>query len=364
MRIRSRLPTERPYLENPRRVTQRACGARLQEKPEWIGCSFAYWHGAAHVLDGPLTLVPSGCRLRAGRCFAVATGTVKWFSTEKGYGFIAPDDGGKDVFVHHTGIANGGFKSLAEGAKVEFEIVEGPKGPQAKNVVPISSYAPSVRWACVRATGAATWSSSRQRRGAGGPGLARGPELIVRPPPDRPVATIEVAHRQARFRVQRPAYSSADSGHPTLGTRRSGEPSRGYFPRAVFFFGLGFLVLPVLPCAASFFGRFGDTGSLLAWLAVLSCLRVPIRSEAPSRPAGRSARRYRSASPACQSTEPSRPRPESAIVNGCCRRARPAKVARRCVPVSLSRATAASRLSQQTTFQERESASADQATPS
>jgi CspA family cold shock protein len=69
----------------------------------------------------------------------VATGTVKWFNAEKGYGFIAPDGGGEDVFVHHTGIADGGFKSLAEGAKVEFEIVEGTKGPQAKNVVPISS---------------------------------------------------------------------------------------------------------------------------------------------------------------------------------------------------------------------------------
>src|SRR6266540_1121 len=143
-----------------------------------------------------------------------------------------------------------------------------------------------------------------------------------------------------------------------------GRPSRGYFPRAVFFFGFGFLVLPVLPGAASFFGRFGDTGSLLPWLAVLGCLRVRILSEAPSPPVGPPARRYRSASPPCQSTEPSRPRPETAIVNGCCRRARPAKVARRCVPVSLSRATAAPRPSQQTTRQETGSPSADQATPS
>jgi len=103
--------------------------------------------------------------------------------------------------------------------------------------------------------------------------------------------------------------------------------------------------------------------SFLGW-ALLQCLRVRARSEAPSRPAGRSARRYRSASPPCQSTEPSRPRPETAMVNGCCKRARPAKVARRCGPLSLSRATAASRLSQQTTRQEKGSASADQATPS
>src|SRR6266542_1060918 len=146
-------------------------------------------------------------------------------------------------------------------------------------------------------------------------------------------------------------------------TPRSVDPSRGYFPRAVFFFGFGLLVLPVLAGAGSFFGRFGDTCSLLAWLAVLGWLRVRIRSEAPSGPAGRSGRRYRSASPACQSTERSCPRPETAIVNGCCRRARPAKVARRCVPVSLSRATVASRLSQQTTRQETGSASADHSTP-
>jgi hypothetical protein len=139
------------------------------------------------------------------------------------------------------------------------------------------------------------------------------------------------------------------------------EPlSRGYFPRDVFFFGLGLLVLPVLPGAASFFGRFGDTDSLLPSLAI----RSRLRAAAPSPPAGRSARRYRSASPAWQSTEPSHPRPETAIVNGCRKRARPAKVARRCVALSSSRATAVSRLSQQTTRQEKGSPAADQATPS
>ena len=64
----------------------------------------------------------------------MATGTVKWFSDDKGYGFIKPDDGGKDLFVHHTAIAGGGFRSLAEGAKVEYEEEQGPKGPNAVNV--------------------------------------------------------------------------------------------------------------------------------------------------------------------------------------------------------------------------------------
>ena len=68
--------------------------------------------------------------------FFLATGTVKWFNDAKGYGFIAPDEGGKDLFVHHSNIAGEGFKSLPENAKVEFEAREGSKGPEATNVVP------------------------------------------------------------------------------------------------------------------------------------------------------------------------------------------------------------------------------------
>ena len=64
----------------------------------------------------------------------MATGTVKWFNDAKGYGFIAREDG-SDLFVHHSGIQSDGFKSLDEGAKVTFDVVDGPKGPSATNVV-------------------------------------------------------------------------------------------------------------------------------------------------------------------------------------------------------------------------------------
>ncbi|HET8678674.1 MAG TPA: cold-shock protein [bacterium] len=61
-------------------------------------------------------------------------GSVKWFSAEKGYGFITPDDGTKDLFVHHSAIQADGFRTLNEGDKVEFEVTQGQKGPQAVNV--------------------------------------------------------------------------------------------------------------------------------------------------------------------------------------------------------------------------------------
>jgi cold shock protein len=64
----------------------------------------------------------------------MAQGTVKWFSDEKGYGFISPDEGGEDLFVHHSGIAGNGFKSLEEDTKVIYEATQGKKGMQADNV--------------------------------------------------------------------------------------------------------------------------------------------------------------------------------------------------------------------------------------
>ena len=65
----------------------------------------------------------------------MATGTVKWFNDAKGYGFIAPDEGSKDLFVHFSNIAGEGFKSLSEGSRVEYEAREGTKGPEATNVI-------------------------------------------------------------------------------------------------------------------------------------------------------------------------------------------------------------------------------------
>ena len=66
----------------------------------------------------------------------MATGTVKWFNADKGFGFIAPDDGSDDLFVHHSEVKTGGYASLTEGQKVEFTVGQGRKGPCATNVTP------------------------------------------------------------------------------------------------------------------------------------------------------------------------------------------------------------------------------------
>jgi CspA family cold shock protein len=79
----------------------------------------------------------SGTDQRPVKETSMATGTVKWFNAEKGFGFIAPDDGSADVFAHYSAIASSGYKSLDENQKVQFDVTQGPKGPQAENINPL-----------------------------------------------------------------------------------------------------------------------------------------------------------------------------------------------------------------------------------
>ena len=91
----------------------------------------------------------------------MATGTVKWFNDSKGFGFITPDDGGKDLFAHHSSIQGSGFKSLKEGQKVSFDVTQGQKGPAATNInkplrrIPMFDDGPAPRRADLRRPGRA-----------------------------------------------------------------------------------------------------------------------------------------------------------------------------------------------------------------
>jgi len=96
------------------------------------------------------------------------TGTVKWFNGEKGYGFITPDDGSKDCFVHFSAIQGGGFRSLDEGERVEFDIGQGQKGPQAENVTRLGGGTGG------EGGGGSSGGGGRGGRGGGGGGYGGG----------------------------------------------------------------------------------------------------------------------------------------------------------------------------------------------
>ena len=92
---------------------------------------------ASRITRGSAETARLTCRAGATLATEMATGVVKWFNNAKGYGFITPDEDSKDVFVHFSQIAGDGYKSLNEGQRVEFEVREGAKGPEATNVVAV-----------------------------------------------------------------------------------------------------------------------------------------------------------------------------------------------------------------------------------
>jgi CspA family cold shock protein len=116
-------------LAKPRSLSRPGFDPARREKPI-VGAMSTKQHESVRtvLLPDPDPSTPEEYRMRS-------TGTVKWFNDAKGFGFITPEGGQKDCFVHHSAIQGSGFKSLAEGEKVEFDIVQGQKGPAAENVV-------------------------------------------------------------------------------------------------------------------------------------------------------------------------------------------------------------------------------------
>ena len=100
-----------------------------------VPCDLPGVSSTSRLCDTAARTVPKGgAAERLRRNNSMATGTVKWFNAEKGFGFISPDDGSKDVFAHYSAITGGGYRNLEEDQKVSFDVEQGAKGPQAQNI--------------------------------------------------------------------------------------------------------------------------------------------------------------------------------------------------------------------------------------
>jgi CspA family cold shock protein len=125
----------------PRAAARRTAVARFDPIALWwerVGRPLGRYRSAQRFASSLLvSALRVSQRTQPGGRQHMPTGTVKWFSDEKGFGFITPDDAGKDLFVHHSAIQGDGYKSLAEGAKVSYDAEQGPKGPAAANVLPV-----------------------------------------------------------------------------------------------------------------------------------------------------------------------------------------------------------------------------------